>query len=441
MLNSVENLKEPSNGKVTLQKSPLQSTLSLIRSLLFDPSYFWYTAGLLFFSEVFLNFLIIKYVAYTEIDWRAYMQEVSGYLQGERDYTKINGDTGPLVYPAGFLYVYSALYYITSGGLDVRTGQYIFAALYLFTLLIVFGIYSKSEQLRPYVLITICLSKRLHSIYALRLFNDTVAMAFIYVCIFCMINQRWKLACVFYSLGLSIKMNVLLFFPAFGLLVFKSVGAWKTLFNLLLIISIQVTIALPFLLNNPYSYFSRAFEFSRTFIYKWTVNWKFLDPDTFISEGLAKFLIAGHIWVLVAFLFGRWCRAENGVFAVLKNGFVPHLRSLEKVHSITPDHVTTLMLSSNFIGIVFSRTLHYQFYSWYFHGLPFLLWHCTKIPILSRLMLIATIEYCWNVYPATTESSTLLLFCHFIILAGLWSGEAEVNVGFDDGFTLRLPNV
>lgn len=37
------------------------------------------------------------------------------FLNGERDYGNIEGDTGPLVYPAGFLYVYSAIQYITGG--------------------------------------------------------------------------------------------------------------------------------------------------------------------------------------------------------------------------------------------------------------------------------------------------------------------------------------
>jgi hypothetical protein len=44
------------------------------------------------------------------------MQEVGekdGFLSGELDYFKMKGDTGPLVYPAGFVYLYSALYYIT----------------------------------------------------------------------------------------------------------------------------------------------------------------------------------------------------------------------------------------------------------------------------------------------------------------------------------------
>lgn len=37
----------------------------------------------------------------TEIDWIAYMQEVEGVVNGTWDYTKLRGDTGPLVYPAG----------------------------------------------------------------------------------------------------------------------------------------------------------------------------------------------------------------------------------------------------------------------------------------------------------------------------------------------------
>jgi len=103
-------------------------------------------------------------------------------------------------------------------------------------------------------------------------------------------------------------MNVLLFFPAFGLILFKSLGAWKTLFNLLLIMLIQIILALPFLIEYPKSYFTRAFEFSRVFTYKWTVNWKFLDEETFVSNELAKLLLFGHLFVLMCFLFKRWCR-------------------------------------------------------------------------------------------------------------------------------------
>ena len=42
-------------------------------------------------------------------------EQVTGFLEGERDYGNLKGDTGPLVYPAGFLYIYSALQHVTRG--------------------------------------------------------------------------------------------------------------------------------------------------------------------------------------------------------------------------------------------------------------------------------------------------------------------------------------
>lgn len=52
-------------------------------------------------GELCLSILIVQLISYTEIDWRAYMDEVGGFLEGERDYLNLKGDTGPLVYPAG----------------------------------------------------------------------------------------------------------------------------------------------------------------------------------------------------------------------------------------------------------------------------------------------------------------------------------------------------
>lgn len=45
-----------------------------------------------------------------------------------------------------------------------------------------------------------------------------------------------------------------------------------------------------------------------------------------------------------------------------------------------PDQVLLIVFSGNFIGVLCARTLHFQFYSWYFHTLPFLLWQVSLIP-------------------------------------------------------------
>ncbi|XP_028548300.1 dol-P-Man:Man(5)GlcNAc(2)-PP-Dol alpha-1,3-mannosyltransferase-like [Dendrobium catenatum] len=82
------------------------------------------------------------------------------------------------------------------------------------------------------------------------------------------------------------------------------------------------------------------------------------------------------------------------------------------------------MFVGNFIGIICARSLHYQFYSWYFFSLPFLLWK-TPFPTIIRLLLFAGVEFCWNVYPSTSFSSLILLFLHLAILWGLWISPTE----------------
>lgn len=72
------------------------------------------------------------------------MAQIRGYLSGERNYSKLEGATGPLVYPAGFVYVYSALFYITENGLNIEKGQVAFAFLYLLLIFVVLRTYSDS---------------------------------------------------------------------------------------------------------------------------------------------------------------------------------------------------------------------------------------------------------------------------------------------------------
>ncbi|VDM67139.1 unnamed protein product, partial [Strongylus vulgaris] len=92
---------------------------------------FIFVAAVLFVLDAIGTFLIIKNVPYTEIDWSTYMQQVECYMKkGVRNYSLIEGDTGPVVYPAGHLLVYSVFHTLTNGGKDIRTGQFLFMGLY-----------------------------------------------------------------------------------------------------------------------------------------------------------------------------------------------------------------------------------------------------------------------------------------------------------------------
>ena len=84
-----------------------------------------------------------------------------------------------LRYPAGHMYIHRALYSATNSGLNIATAQVIYGALYIFSLLMNCVIYRTVGLIPNWVLLTLPLSRRLHSLYVLRLFNDCWAVALV----------------------------------------------------------------------------------------------------------------------------------------------------------------------------------------------------------------------------------------------------------------------
>ncbi|XP_020685281.1 dol-P-Man:Man(5)GlcNAc(2)-PP-Dol alpha-1,3-mannosyltransferase [Dendrobium catenatum] len=383
-------------------------------------------------AEVILVALIIYFVPYTKIDWDAYMSQVDGFLGGERDYSNLKGDTGPLVYPAGFLYVYSAIKFLTGG--QVLPAQILFGILYIVNLGIVFLIYQSIDVLPWWAFVLLCLSKRVHSIFMLRLFNDCVAMTMLHAAMLLLLYQKWHSALIIFSAAVSVKMNVLLFAPPLLLLVLKALSVKGILSCLLSAALVQVVLGLPFLLSYPKAYISRAFNLGRVFIHFWSVNFKFVPEEIFISKELASALLVIHLTLLLIFAHHKWCKYEGGLFNLLRSRVLNAINKLihiqqflhceSIIHVLRKDHIVAVMFVGNFIGIICARSLHYQFYSWYFFSLPFLLWK-TPFPTIIRLLLFAGVEFCWNVYPSTSFSSLILLFLHLAILWGLWISPTE----------------
>lgn len=57
----------------------------------------------------------------------------------------------------------------------------------------------------------------------------------------------------------------------------------------------------PFLLTHPIAYIHRSFEFSRQFLYEWTVNWKCIPEEIFISRFFHMVLLVLHVTTLLIF--------------------------------------------------------------------------------------------------------------------------------------------
>jgi len=79
------------------------------------------------------------------------MQQIEIYLAGERDYSKIYGSTGPLVYPAMHVYIYRWLYEFTQGGTNIVLAQIWFCFLYIFNLGTVMACYRQAKVSQPVV--------------------------------------------------------------------------------------------------------------------------------------------------------------------------------------------------------------------------------------------------------------------------------------------------
>ena len=398
-------------------------------------------------GSILTKFIISK-IPYTEIDFKTYMQQIELINQGEILYDEIYGDTGPIVYPGGFVQIYQLIKNLTNDG-DINQAQYIFSYLFTFGIALTCIIYSNIVNLQPWVIYLLLLSKRLISIYVLRLFNDCWTTTAILGVIILLqqascFNKTNKLItfilCLIsadlYSIAISIKMNALLYLPAFIIIVYFLLdeNLMKFLITLLIIPLIQLIMGWKFLLplyNDEmaliirWSYINQAFNFGRKFLYKWTVNWKFLNESIFLSNEFSNLLLSLHIIILMIFILTRFLNFK--IIGKSKFQLIKDIFSFKSTGSLTnsltdsikgPQLIFIIMSITNLIGVLFSRSLHYQFLSWYCWSLPGLLFLNFSIFISIPLWILH--EWCWNVYPSTQLSSIILIGILSLIVSSTW---------------------
>lgn len=399
------------------------------------------TVCLLLLAELAAGLLIVRAAQYTEIDWKAYMQEVQAVADGERNYMAIRANTGPLVYPAGFLWLYLGLHKLTgadpdccrlpptpvsestrcvSGGGDVALAQHVYLGLYLATVAVVLETYRRCGVPR-WAWPLACLSYRVHSLYLLRLFNDAPTMLLLHSFVLAYACRRFLLGALLFSAALSLKMNALLFAPALAVLTLRECGWAGAIARAIPALALQAFLAAPFLRASPRGYLFRAFELSRAFEHRWSVNWAMVSPSTFGAPRFAATLLAAHALLLLAFAHQRWCRPHGGLPRLLRAAVRGPPPPRQHGRSASARETVVTALTCNFIGVATARSLHYQFYLFYFFSLPVLLW-ATPLPTPVRLLLWAGVEGAYNVYPPSPASSAVLQTCHIVVLLGLWLG-------------------
>lgn len=123
------------------------------------------------------------------------------------------------------------------------------------------------------------------------------------------------------------------------------------------------------------AYVARSFELGRVFKFEWTVNFKFLGEDAFVSPVLSVILLALTAVTLVLFA-AKWLRSvgtagvtDAGCGDAAGKGWcvdTDKQTGLEESRpggggrQLLPQYVVKTLFMSNFIGVVFCRSLHYQ---------------------------------------------------------------------------------
>lgn len=396
-----------------------------------------FVSNLLFTAEFVVVFCIIACVPYTEIDWKAYMQEVSYCMKpfglNELDYSQIAGGTGPLVYPAGFVWLFSALRVITKNGADIPLAQYIFAAAYLSVLSIALQLH-RSARLPLLATVPLFLSRRIRSLFVLRLFNDCWAILVAMIAVIRISRsfpssfytgryRQWYVGCFFLSLAISLKMNILLFCPGLLAILVEVLPLKQVVVCGFIGVGTQLVLALPFLLAAPTSYLSRSFEVGRLFDHRWSVNYQFVSTQVFRSSTFHMSLLA-----LSAVAYGLLWRLRWRPRLRLQTLHKKQAQSAVMASGLYLPHALTL-LESNIIGLAFSRSLHYQFFTWFFFTLMFVL-HFTRLPTIVSNVLFALIQYGFEVYPPTPLSSGLMVASFgMVVLSILFLGREPDGLG------------
>ena len=190
--------------------------------------------------------------------------------------------------------------------------------------------------------------------------------------------------------------------------------------------------ALPFLTASPKAYIGGAFDLSRRFLHKWTVNWKFIPEETFLSREFAVGLLALHLLALLLFFFSRWLGydffcittySSNSLLRMTINSLIGQ-GSEDEENTPSNRNLLAILYTCTHIGALFARSLHYQFYSWIYWSTPFLLWQ-TGLPLPLQGVLWITQEIAWNIYPSTPLSSFLTVVSLLLPVLACWYNNVD----------------
>ena len=352
-----------------------------------------------------------------EVDWKSYVEIIEMIINGEYDYGLIKGENGYCVYPAGFVYEFYFIYYMTSRGKPIIS-LFLFLFVFFIMTYVIFKVYdSVLPKEYNWIKIFCAVSTNVeHSVINHR-FNDSLAMTPLYLCLFFLINNQKKglyYATFFYALALSTKTNILLYLPGLIYIFTKIKGPIFAIIQLIIIILFQFIIGYPFIKVSAANYFGKTYDFSREFLYSQTMNWQFIPEEIFHSQFFYNTLAVVHLGILAIFFLFKWEKLSLNIFKDVRlNDWSWEM----KVVPLNKNFILRVLFICNLIGILCFRSLHYQYVVWYFTSFPFLIWQ-TKFNDFFKVFYLLSYPFVFS-YQRSPLKSIVILIIHLILLISL----------------------
>ena len=172
-------------------------------------------------------------------------------------------------------------------------------------------------------------------------------------------------------------------------------------------------------------------------MFKWTVNWRFVGEETFLSKNFSLGLLVLHASLLMVFSL-HWLKPfRTNVFQSQGDLTKGHRGTV----TLSKFFIMTAMLSSLAIGLLCARSLHYQFYAYLAWASPFLLWRTGIHPALIFAAWTMQ-EWAWNVYPSTNASSAVVVLSLALQVFGVFfNGPNELDSNRGKATDLRKAHI
>jgi alpha-1,3-mannosyltransferase len=231
-----------------------------------------------------IKMILLAFTPFQPRDFTSYMQQAEHLIHGERDYSKIGGEAGPLVYPA----LHSYLYMVLANSWVSNYGEYkLFPILLSFIAEILITYFSvklyqigfeENPKLSNMVFLAI-FSFAPVSIAIDHLFNDVYSSLFQTMAIYSFATGKSFLGVLLVSVALSFKLGPILLIPAVYLVTSKSHGIFIGTLYILMIGAFQIVFSLPFAIHYPREYFTAAYNIGRKFGNNAILNYKLLPLE------------------------------------------------------------------------------------------------------------------------------------------------------------------